>query len=40
MDFKYERQNRKASSIYNAEHLHDHEVEENFLNRTQKVLAM
>lgn len=40
MDLKYERQNSKASRIYNTEHLHDLEVEENFLNRTQKVLAM
>ena len=38
--FKYDRQNNKASSIYNIECVHDLEIEENFLNRTQKALTI
>ena len=38
--FKYDGQNNKASNMYYIECIHDLEVEENFLNNTQKTLAI
>lgn len=38
--FKYDRQNNKASNMYYIECIHDLEVEENFLNNTQKTLTI
>ena len=37
---KYDRQNNKASNMYYVEYIHDLEVDENFLNNTQKTLTI